>query len=86
MATDSDAHRHDDPSNISQVSNLQSEIKGLSETAQQLLTDKLLLESEISQVKKRASRLEEEIRNLRTPPMVIGHIQDITDEGAIVRS
>ena len=86
MATDSDAHRHDDPSNISQVSNLQSEIKGLSETAQQLLTDKLLLESEISQLKKRASRLEEEIRNLRTPPMVIGHIQDITDEGAIVRS
>ena len=86
MATDSDAHRHDDPSNISQVSNLQSEIKGLSETAQQLLTDKLLLESEMSQLKKRASRLEEEIRNLRTPPMVIGHIQDITDEGAIVRS
>tara|TARA_Y100000768_G_scaffold376660_1_gene348991 strand:- start:2765 stop:3979 length:1215 start_codon:yes stop_codon:yes gene_type:complete len=86
MATGSDAHRQDDPSNISSVSNLQSEIKGLSETAQQLLTDKLLLESEISQVKKRASRLEEEIRNLRTPPMVIGHIQDITDEGAIVRS
>jgi len=86
MATGSDAHRQDDPSNISTVSNLQSEIKGLSETAQQLLTDKLLLESEISQVKKRASRLEEEIRNLRTPPMVIGHVQDITDEGAIVRS
>jgi len=86
MATGSDAQRQDDPSNISSVSNLQSEIKVLSETAQQLLTDKLLLESEISQVKKRASRLEEEIRNLRTPPMVIGHIQDLTDEGAIVRS
>ena len=86
MATGSDAHRQEDSSNISSVSNLQSEIKVLSETAQQLLTDKLLLESEISQVKKRASRLEEEIRNLRTPPMVIGHIQDLTDEGAIVRS
>tara|TARA_S200000501_G_scaffold153244_1_gene144440 strand:- start:29864 stop:31078 length:1215 start_codon:yes stop_codon:yes gene_type:complete len=86
MATGSDAHRQEDPSNISSVSNLQSEIKVLSENAQQLLTDKLLLESEISQVKKRASRLEEEIRNLRTPPMVIGHIQDLTDEGAIVRS
>ena len=86
MATGSDAHRQEDSSNISPVSNLQSEIKGLTETAQQLLTDKLLLESEISQVKKRASRLEEEIRNLRTPPMVIGHIQDLTDEGAIVRS
>ena len=86
MATGSDAQRQEDPSNISSVSNLQSEIKVLSETAQQLLTDKLLLESEISQVKKRASRLEEEIRNLRTPPMVIGHIQDLIDEGAIVRS
>ena len=86
MATGSDAQRQEDPSNISSVSNLQSEIKVLSETAQQLLTDKLLLESEISQVKKRASRLEEEIRNLRSPPMVIGHIQDLTDEGAIVRS
>ena len=86
MATGSDAQRQEGPSNISSVSNLQSEIKVLSETAQQLLTDKLLLESEISQVKKRASRLEEEIRNLRTPPMVIGHIQDLTDEGAIVRS
>ncbi len=86
MATGSDAHRQEDSPNTSSVSNLQSEIKGLTETAQQLLTDKLLLESEISQVKKRASRLEEEVRNLRTPPMVIGHIQDLTDEGAIVRS
>ena len=86
MATGSDAHRQEDSSNISSVSNLQSEIKGLTETAQQLLTDKLLLENEITQAKKRTSRLEEEIRNLRTPPMVIGHIQDLTDEGAIVRS
>ena len=86
MATGSDAHRQEDSSNMSSVSNLQSEIKGLTETAQQLLTDKLLLENEITQAKKRTSRLEEEIRNLRTPPMVIGHIQDLTDEGAIVRS
>ena len=86
MASGSDTHRQEGPSKISSVSNLQSEIKGLTETAQQLLTDKLLLESEITQIKKRASRLEEEIRNLRTPPMVIGHIQDLTAEGAIVRS
>tara|TARA_B100001173_G_scaffold312518_1_gene334315 strand:- start:4833 stop:5972 length:1140 start_codon:yes stop_codon:yes gene_type:complete len=61
-------------------------MKDLSETAQQLLTDKLLLENEITQVKKRASRLEDEIRNLRTPPMIIGHLQDLTEDGAIVRS
>ena len=59
MATGSDAHRQEDSSNISSVSNLQSEIKGLTETAQQLLTDKLLLENEITQAKKRTSRLEE---------------------------
>ena len=84
MATGSDAHRQEDSSNISSVSNLQSEIKGLTETAQQLLTDKLLLENEITQAKKRTSRLEEEIRNLRTPPMVIGHIQDLTDELSLI--
>ena len=37
-------------------------------------------------MKKRASRLEEEIRNLRAPPMIIGHLQDLTEDGAIVRS
>lgn len=86
MATGSDTIRSDEVSTQSAVSNLQNEMKVLSETAQQLLTDKLLLESEISQVKKRASRLEEEIRNLRTPPMIIGHLQDMTEDGAIVRS
>lgn len=86
MATGSDTIRSDEVSTQSAVSNLQNEMKVLSETAQQLLTDKLLLETEISQIKKRASRLEEEIRNLRTPPMIIGHLQDMTEDGAIVRS
>ncbi|MCH1592328.1 MAG: proteasome-activating nucleotidase, partial [Candidatus Thalassarchaeaceae archaeon] len=86
MATGSETHRSDDIPSSSAISNLQSEMKDLSETAQQLLTDKLLLENEITQVKKRASRLEDEIRNLRTPPMIIGHLQDLTEDGAIVRS
>ena len=86
MATGSDTMRSDDTSSQTAVTNLQKEMQVLTEKAQQLLTDKLLLESEISQVKKRASRLEEEIRNLRTPPMIIGHLQDLTDDGAIVRS
>ena len=64
------------------VSQLNSSIKKLIEKKFEIIS----VIGEISQVKKRASRLEEEIRNLRTPPMVIGHIQDITDEGAIVRS
>ena len=86
MTAGSDSKRSEDTAPHQTVSNLQNEIRDLSETAQQLLTDKLLLESEVSQVKKRASRLEEEIRNLRAPPMIIGHLQDLTEDGAIVRS
>ena len=86
MTAGSDSKRSKDTPPHPTVSNLQNEIRDLSETAQQLLTDKLLLESEVSQVKKRASRLEEEIRNLRAPPMIIGHLQDLTEDGAIVRS
>lgn len=86
MTAGSDSKRSEDTITHPTVSNLQNEIRDLSETAQQLLTDKLLLESEVSQVKKRASRLEEEIRNLRAPPMIIGHLQDLTEDGAIVRS
>jgi len=86
MTAGSDSKRSEDSAPQPTVSNLQKEIRDLSETAQQLLTDKLLLESEVSQVKKRASRLEEEIRNLRSPPMIIGHLQDLTEDGAIVRS
>ena len=86
MTAGSDSKRSEDTTTHPTVSNLQNEIRDLSETAQQLLTDKLLLESEVSQVKKRASRLEEEIRNLRAPPMIIGHLQDLTEDGAIVRS
>ena len=86
MTAGSDSKRSEDTAPHQTVSNLQNEIRDLSETAQQLLTDKLLLESEVSQVKKRASRLEEEIRNLRAPPMIIGQLQDLTEDGAIVRS
>lgn len=86
MTSGSDSKRSEDTAPQPTVSNLQKEIRDLSETAQQLLTDKLLLESEVTQIKKRASRLEDEIRNLRAPPMIIGHLQDLTDDGAIVRS
>ena len=86
MTSGSDSKRSEDTAPQPTVSNLQKEIRDLSETAQQLLTDKLLLESEVTQIKKRASRLEEEIRNLRAPPMIRGHLQDLTDDGAIVRS
>ena len=58
----------------------------LTKLSQELLTEKLFLENEVAQLKKRASRLDEEIRSLRSPPLIIGNIQDFTGEHAIVRS
>jgi len=58
----------------------------LSDKAQQLLTEKLFLENELTQLKKRSNRLEEELSNIRTPPLIIGYIQDVVNEQAIVRS
>ncbi len=66
--------------------NLHIKFTDLSNTAQQLLTDKLFLENECSRLKKRANRLDEELSNLRSPPFVIGHIQDRVNDNAIVRS
>jgi len=68
------------------IDNLQVELKDLSDTAQQLLTEKLFLENECAQLKKRTNRLDEELRNLRTPPFVIGYIQDRVGDNAVVRN
>jgi len=68
------------------LSSVQNELKELSESAQQLLTEKLFLENECSQLKKRVNRLDEELRNLRSPPFVIGFVQDRVGENAVVRS
>ena len=58
----------------------------LSEDAKQLMTEKMFLENELSQLKKRVNRLDEEIRSLRTPPYIIGNIQDVIGEKVVVRS
>ena len=68
------------------IDNLQAELKDLSDTAQQLLTEKLFLENECAQLKKRTNRLDEELRSLRTPPFVIGYIQDRVGDNAVVRN
>jgi len=51
-----------------------------------MLTEKLFLENECNQLKKKANRLDEEIRNLKTPPLVVGNIQDVSGDDVIVRS
>ncbi len=68
------------------LDSLQSQFNELNNTAQQLLTEKLFLENECNQLKKKANRLDEEIRNLKTPPLVVGNIQDVSGDEVIVRS
>ena len=65
---------------------LSKDYRELSDKAQQLLTEKLFLENELTQLKKRSNRLEEELSNIRTPPLIIGYIQDTINEQAVVRS
>ena len=68
------------------LNSLTSDYNELSERAQQLLTEKLILENEYSQIKKRVSRLEEDLSNIKRPPLVVGHVQDMIDDKAVVRS
>tara|TARA_Y100001960_G_scaffold141670_1_gene149903 strand:- start:209 stop:1456 length:1248 start_codon:yes stop_codon:yes gene_type:complete len=70
-----------------QLSRLEKDYRELTERAQNLLTERVYLENEVSQQKKKVSRLEEEIRMLRSPPHIVGHVQDqISDEKVVVRS
>lgn len=68
------------------LDSLQRQFNELNNLAQQLLTEKLFLENECNQLKKKANRLDEEIRNLKTPPLVVGNIQDVSGDEVIVRS
>ena len=68
------------------LSELREQYALLSEDAKQLMTEKMFLENELSQLKKRVNRLDEEIRSLRTPPYIIGNIQDVIGEKVVVRS
>ncbi len=68
------------------VTELRKQVNDLTQTSQNLLTEKLFLENEINQLKKRISRLDDEIRIMREPPFIVGYIQDLTDNHAIVRS
>lgn len=91
MTSDSDSLRPNN-SPLSGVSDdsldsLEASYKELSDKAQQLLTERVHLESELGRLKKKANRLEEEVRLLKSPPLIIGHIQDVlSDDHCIVRS
>ena len=96
MSSDSDAIKpgsddthgsRDDEGIDAQLKRLEGDFRELTERAQNLLTERVYLENEVSQQKKKVNRLEEEIRMLRSPPHIVGHIQDtIDDEKVVVRS
>ena len=65
---------------------LEKDFKELQDEAQRLLSERVHLENDLANIKKRASRLDEEVRILKSPPLIVGHLQDILDdERAIVR-
>jgi proteasome regulatory subunit len=78
-----------EPLNIddNDLKSLELDYKQLQDEAQRLLSERVHLENDLANIKKRASRLDEEVRILKSPPLIVGHLQDVLDdERAIVRS
>ncbi|MBQ59225.1 MAG: proteasome-activating nucleotidase [Euryarchaeota archaeon] len=66
---------------------LEDDFKNLQDQTQDLINERAHMESEIRSLKKRANRLDEEVRSLKSPPLIVGHLEDILDqERGIVRS
>lgn len=66
---------------------LEDEFRALQNQTQDLINERAHMESEIRSLKKRANRLDEEVRSLKSPPLIVGHLEDILDkERGIVRS
>ncbi len=74
-------------SNEEELKKLEDEFRALQDQTQDLINERAHLESEIRTLKKRANRLDEEVRSLKSPPLIVGHLEDILDqERGIVRS
>ena len=86
MTSDSEAADRGHSALNPSIIELRKAINDLTKDSQDLLTEKLFLENEVHQLKKRVSRLDEEVSILKQPPFIVGFIQDITNNGAIVRS
>tara|TARA_B100000989_G_scaffold298114_1_gene286163 strand:- start:18022 stop:19242 length:1221 start_codon:yes stop_codon:yes gene_type:complete len=71
----------------SDLKSLEVEFTQLHDEVKRLISDRVHLENELTDIKRRASKLDEEVRILKSPPLIVGHLQDILDdERAIVRS
>ena len=86
MTSDSSVDDRGTKSSNHSIIELRAVVNDLTRNSQELLTEKLFLENEVNQLKKRVSRLDDEIRVLKEPPFIIGFIQDIVENDAIVRS
>ena len=86
MASDSSVDDRGTNSSNHSIIELRAVVNDLTRNSQELLTEKLFLENEVNQLKKRVSRLDDEIRVLKEPPFIVGFIQDIVENEAIVRS
>jgi len=73
--------------NDEDLKKLEDDFKSLQDQTQDLINERAHMESEIRSLKKRANRLDEEVRSLKSPPLIVGHLEDILDqERGIVRS
>ena len=86
MTSDSTVDDRGTNSSNHSIIELRSVVNDLTRNSQELLTEKLFLENEVNQLKKRVTRLDDEIRVLKEPPFIVGFIQDIVENEAIVRS
>ena len=86
MTSDSSVDDRGTNSSNHSIIELRAVLNDLTRNSQELLTEKLFLENEVNQLKKRVSRLDDEIRVLKEPPFIVGFIQDIVENEAIVRS
>ena len=74
-------------SNDEELKKLEDDFKNLQDQTQDLINERAHMESEIRSLKKRANRLDDEVRSLKSPPLIVGHLEDILDqERGIVRS
>ena len=75
------------PSSEEEIKDLERDFQILQDRTQDLINERVHMEAEISNLKKRANRLDEEVRTLKSPPLIIGHLEDVLDtERGIVRS
>ena len=67
-----------------ELDKLEEDYQKLLEVSENLINERSYLETEIRTLKKRATRLDDEVRLLKTPPLIIGHLQDVLDDLSLI--